>query len=394
MLAVPRPDRRLALLLAAILANLSPAAAQAPADWPRHAIDQSYRGADGVRLGDFNGDGKLDLVTGWEESGLVRLYLNPGPERARHAWPAVIVGRADSPEDAVPVDLDLDGHLDVLSCHEGRVEQVIVHWNDRSRTAQRLLEPSYWRSEPIEALAGQKWMFALPIGRLNGRTMVVVGSKGKDASITLLLGPVAGSRDLNDVRATRLRDAGWIMSLRSLDMDDDGDPDVVFSDRKGAARGIGWLENPGAAGQSWAEHSIGGEDHEVLFLAAQRDRILAATRQGKWLEYVRRGERDWVEQVHPNPKDVPWGKAIEPLGDARVVMTANTNHAKDARVPGIWLRQHDSWNPIDPTPRVKFDRLERIDLDGDGDLDLVTCEERQNLGVVWYENPGRSKSFR
>jgi hypothetical protein len=35
----------------------------------------------------------------------------------------------------------------------------------------------------------------------------------------------------------------------------------------------------------------------------------------------------------------------------------------------------------------KFDRIEMLDLDGDGDLDLLTCEERDQLGVVWYENP-------
>ena len=25
-----------------------------------------------------------------------------------------------------------------------------------------------------------------------------------------------------------------------------------------------------------------------------------------------------------------------------------------------------------------------------GDLDVITCEERDNLGVVWYENPARA----
>ncbi|MGB4740526.1 MAG: hypothetical protein WBH50_20185, partial [Fuerstiella sp.] len=35
----------------------------------------------------------------------------------------------------------------------------------------------------------------------------------------------------------------------------------------------------------------------------------------------------------------------------------------------------------------KFDRIELLDIDADGDLDLLTCEERSNLGVIWYENP-------
>jgi len=38
---------------------------------------------------------------------------------------------------------------------------------------------------------------------------------------------------------------------------------------------------------------------------------------------------------------------------------------------------------------TKYDLVELIDLDGDGDLDVLTCEEAENLGVTWYENPTR-----
>ena len=42
----------------------------------------------------------------------------------------------------------------------------------------------------------------------------------------------------------------------------------------------------------------------------------------------------------------------------------------------------------------KFDRIELLDLDGDGDLDVITCEENggknsRGLGLIWYENPTR-----
>ena len=37
----------------------------------------------------------------------------------------------------------------------------------------------------------------------------------------------------------------------------------------------------------------------------------------------------------------------------------------------------------------KFDLVQLLDLDEDGDLDVLTCEERDNLGVIWYENPTR-----
>jgi hypothetical protein len=30
-----------------------------------------------------------------------------------------------------------------------------------------------------------------------------------------------------------------------------------------------------------------------------------------------------------------------------------------------------------------------VDLDNDGDLDVITTEEVKNLGVIWYENPSQ-----
>src|SRR5262245_32422421 len=82
------------------------------APWPRHTIDASSVGADGVKLADVNRDGLRDIITGWEEGGEVRLYLNPGPAQNRQPWPRLRLGQVRSPEDAVLADLDGDGMLD------------------------------------------------------------------------------------------------------------------------------------------------------------------------------------------------------------------------------------------------------------------------------------------
>ena len=361
--------------------------------WTQHTIDDSFRGADGVRLADFNDDGLADIVTGWEESGIIRLYLNPGSGKARQAWPSVSVGRAASPEDAVPMDVDGDGRLDVISCHEGKTRRVLVHFN-RSDNESGLLAESSWETAEWESIRGQAWMFALPLVLSDGRPAVVVGSKGSGGSITLLVSPGRASADLQAWQTIQLREAGWIMSLRLIDVDDDGRDDVLFSDRKGTRRGVGWLRQPVDVNDTWSEQMIGGSDCEVMFLDVVSDpktnrlsEILVSTRNSLWLRYQRENKQ-WVEEIFDNPASVPHGKAIARLSDGRLVMTANTNAGGVPKVPGLWLRNEDqTWHPISRVKACKYDRIELIDLNGDGHQDILTCEERRNLGVVWYENP-------
>ena len=63
--------------------------------WKRHTIDSSSKaagklGADGVRLADVNGDGLLDITTGWEQGGAIvvyhcLLYTSPSPRDKRQS---------------------------------------------------------------------------------------------------------------------------------------------------------------------------------------------------------------------------------------------------------------------------------------------------------------------
>lgn len=358
--------------------------------WRRHVVDQSYRGADGARLADFNADGLPDIVTGWEESGVVRLYLHPGYDAVTDVWPSVTVGEAGSPEDALAIDLDGDGHLEIVSCHEGNRRQVLVHRNKKGFFNEALLSRSNWKTESIDSLNGQMWMYAQPIQLRGSKLGLVLGSKNANGSVTLLSPSGDQNQGLDRWIVTTLRPAGWIMSVECIDMDGDGDEDIVFNDRKGPRRGIAWLEQPNTDSQpGWKEHSIGGAAYETLFVEAAKDYVLASTRDSVWIELRRDPENQWAEVTNPNPMNVPFGKAIRRMNDGSLVFTANTaaSPVKSAKA-GIWVQSPgESWQPIDTTTSTKFDRIELIDLDGDGDDDVLTCEERRNLGIIWYENP-------
>ena len=359
----------------------------ATSPWVRHVIDGSMRGADGVRLADFDGDGNMDVVTGWEESGTVMLYLNPGPSSVTKPWPSVLVGKAKSPEDAVPFDANGDGNIDVVSCHEGKERRVFIHTNSTDSSRRSLLDKATWVSEPVDVLDGQMWMFAEPISIPAVGDALIVASKGKGASISLLM-KIDGQWNVQ-----RLRDAGWIMTLKSVDMDADGDQDLVYSDRKGTKRGVGWLEQPSDPATHWKDHMLGLQNAEPMFVDASEDRIIVSTRNGYLEDFSRRSGRPWKSVRIPNPPGVEFGKAVRRLTPTQLAMTANTAADKksEPEKPAFWLwkSEDNSWHVIDPILECKFDRIEAIDLDGDGDLDLMTCEERKNLGVVWYENPMR-----
>ncbi len=369
--------------------------------WKRHTIDSSSRGADGVRLADANRDGLPDIATGWEEGGKVRAYLNPGPGNARDPWPAVTVGSVPSPEDAVFVDIDRDGAVDVVSSTEGKSKTLFVHW----APVRNYLDPRGWRTEPLAGSAGMaQWMYALPIdNERTGKVALIAGSKNDGAAVGIWESPAGGGK----LAWQRWYDAGWIMSLIARDIDGDGDSDVLATDRKGGARGALWFENPGGSGP-WKSRRIGPVDkHEIMFLdIADLDGdgledAVAAVREGPFLFFRRLpgGGVRWATHEIDMPAGYGTGKAvaagdIDLDGRLDLVFTCENAHGE---LSGVGLLRHwgdpaaGKWraDDIGGPEGVKFDRVELLDLDGDGDLDVLTCEEVDLLGVVWYENPTR-----
>lgn len=388
-------------LLSLVFAVLATAEIHA-APWNRHTIDNSSRGADGVRVADVNGDGLMDLTTGWEEGGVIRAYLNPGPANSRSLWPAVTVGKVKSPEDAVFADVDADGNVDVVSSCEGKTRQVFIHWAPSAR--EDYLQAVAWQTDMLPcADIDQMWMFCLPM-QVDGRFGIdlVVGSKGPDASVGWLEAP-PNPRDIARWKYHRLYDAGWIMSLIARDMDGDGDQDILVSDRKGATRGILWLQNPGVAdantGKRWELHRMGAADREVMFLAVGRDDgdlagTLLAACSGSGIALL--APPLWKLTEIPMPANCGTGKGVAVAdinldGSTDVVFTCENANGNKSGVRWLSRSQTGLWNDheISGSEGIKFDRIELLDLDQDGDLDVITCEERANLGVIWYENPTR-----
>ena len=390
------------LPISAILIAL-PAFAISEVTWKQHTIEAAdpvnhLAGADGIRVGDANGDGLPDLVTGWEEGQRIRIYLNPGPENVRDPWEKITVGKVKSAEDAVFADLDGDGRLDVVSATEGKSRTMYVHWAPDKGDYNNEEE---WKTEAFPTAKGNNWwMFTEPCDVDNdGDIDFIAGSKNTGAGITLFLNPGGkGARTLKDWTVKKVSDAGWIMTIRVVEQD--GKRILVFTDRKGDRSGIyfapilseaPWIGEPvriGAAGEEvmFLDLAHLDDDKKLDVAVAIRPRTIRFYYQPenpfqKWKDSA---ELDLLPETFGQAKAVRVGL----LDDDNIPDFAITcEHANGEKVGALWSNMFSEYTAVSNSTGIKYDRIELTDLDADGDLDLITCEERAGLGVIWFENP-------
>ena len=369
-------------------------------------------------------------------------------ENVRHGDPKFF-----SPEDADFADMDGDGALDVVSATEGGIT-IFIHWAPPEASADPALylDPALWRTEAIRDSNSKNWnpktmprgfrtsfwLQAVPAD-VDGRDGLDIFAGGQGATGVGWFespAPPYGPRDLEEWRWHPLYNPGWIMSLKAIDMDEDGDADALFSSRN---EGPMWLENPGPAAdqtdpKNWAVHQVGTFPDSIglsMFLSTgdvDGDGVLDIVQANKsHLIIYHRGTQTscrgsgaecWESYVVNTPgSSVAGTPKAATFGDidldGRQDFAYSTQYAGNktgvvrmSRRAGEELLdgyRFDSkigyfvgavWDAYDIGGRndpgspsgSKFDLIDGVDLDGDGDQDIITTEEHA-LGVVWYENP-------
>lgn len=396
--------------------------------WQKWIIDASGNGADGVHTGDINDDGLPDVVSGWEQSGSIMLYLNPGPGKVRKAggWQAVDIGgglEIEGIEDAAFADLNLDGRDDaVIASIEGSTKTLSIHWP----TATIGDQPADWQAAELAPNEHAGYMKARA-AQIDGRdgADIVAGTKamGNDKALIYWFQAPPGSHpdNVKQWRRFYVGEVAWkTVTLVIKDMDADSLPDIVVSGRKGVA----WFRNPGPAklqdapaAASWERIVITTEGSEFTFcdhvVDGMEDIITTSSQKSGlvaiWLKRLDASGRRWEEypitsdslrgEHSSNSKFVLKGVACGFINaDDRidVVFTGSGHgHGVFLMTPRTDIASGMDWDLVNLVPyasRMKYDNLKLVDLDGDGDLDILTTEEGQGIfsagdGVLWLENP-------
>ncbi len=369
-----------------------------PTGWRCNVVqpDPKDAGPDGINLHDWDSDGDLDLFVNYEEGAYSRLYFNPGKDKIRDLWTDYIQFKHGKCEDSGIGDLDNDGDMDYIA------NGGWVYFNPGKKD---LRDPTKWTKMTLFNKEARVPTVSDVDG--DGLNDLIVGCRSWYKQ------PSEGKHDAKNWKSFSLGQAAWPMNCFVYDMDKDGDSDIVVQDRR---RETFWFVNAGKGklADQWARKTLYAKK-DGMFMAIgdvngdKIDDFVMANQRGRDIHILLRtnktGEPELKTIVLPQPKKNT-GAAGDffPKGVAITDIDGDPSRNEILIVPksgNIWTATYSgdptdasNWKttPIEipgPGTRKKMDNAFLGDIDGDGDIDIVTTEENGGWGVLWFENPGK-----
>lgn len=291
---------------------------------------------------DVNGDGWTDVITVNYRSRSIKWMEHPGGGLER--WTTHTVAEPGAMETGRLVDVDGDGRLDIFP-------------NGQRFSAWWELQPGAMPRWSRHALPSELAGHGMGFGDIDG------DGRGD------VIGPTGWGKCPKDPRKDR-----WVwhsefelgrasVPVLVVDVDEDGDNDLVWSRAHGF--GVYWMEQRiGSHGREWIHHTI--------------DTSWSQCHSPLWADMDGDGKSELVLGKRYMSHEGRDPGAYDPLVSYRYQFNGSMQ---------TWRR----W-PISEGEQVGFGLDPKvIDLDADGDLDLVVCGRS---GLYWLENEGRIETPR
>ena len=346
-------------------------------------IATSADGAHSVFVSDMDGDGDMDILSASDRDDTIAWYENNGA--ADPSWTASDI--ATSADEAISVfaaDMDGDGDMDIVSA--SKLDNAIA-WYENNGAA----DPSWTASDIATSADGAISVFAADMD--GDGDMDIVSASFRDDTIAWYENN--GAADPTWTASDIATDADGATSVHVADMDGDGDMDIVLASYLDDT--ISWYENNGAADPTWAAADIvtdedyardvhvadmdGDGDMDIISASYLDDTIA-------WYENNGAADPTWTASDIATDADGAVAVFVSDMdgdGDMDIVSAS----AFDSTI--AWYENNGAADPSwTATDIVSGDGgwkygVFAADMDGDGDMDIVSASYNDDT-IAWYES--------
>ena len=292
---------------------------------------------------DFDGDGKIDVITGDIENDR-RIFLYLGP-----AWEPILLHTGIRVIQSAALDVDGDGDLDLIGA---QYRPGLIFWLENPPNPVR----DEWGYHVIDSFqgGGVNGVHGLALGDVDGdgRQDLVATTGWPEGrfpnSVAWFVIPAAPrAASLWERHILADRDAPGLNHYLGLgDVNGDGRPDAATAAKVGPeGNWFAWWEQPADPRRPWKKHLIAQNQEGAT-------NILMADLNGD-------GQTDFV---------------------------ASRGHGRGV----VWF-EAPAWTPHEiDNALIGPHSLAAADLDRDGDMDIDTCAKDSRL-LAWFENDGRGR---